>query len=40
MVTELLTDLIVEGKTSEVLQNLTLDRFKDNNIEKELSVVG
>ncbi len=40
MVTQLLSDLIAEGKTSEVLENLTLDRFKDKTIEKELSVVG
>jgi sarcosine oxidase, subunit beta len=40
MVSELLTDYIVEGKTSEVLENLSLNRFKGKNIEKELSVVG
>ncbi len=40
MVTQLLTTLIVEGKTSEVLENLSLERFKGKNIEKELSVVG
>ncbi len=40
MVSELLTKLIVEEKTSEVLESLTLDRFKGKNIEKELSVVG
>ncbi len=40
MVSELLTKFIVEEKTSEVLESLTLDRFKGKNIEKELSVVG
>ncbi|HWR26805.1 MAG TPA: FAD-binding oxidoreductase [Candidatus Thermoplasmatota archaeon] len=40
MVSRLLTTLITEGKKSEVLENLTLDRFKGKNIEKELSVVG
>jgi sarcosine oxidase subunit beta len=39
-VSQLLTTLIAEGKTLEVLQNLTLERFKGKNIEKELSVVG
>lgn len=40
MVSKLLTDLIVEGKTPEVLESLSLDRFKGKKIEKELSVVG
>lgn len=40
MVSKLLTDLIVEGKTPEVLRSLNLDRFKGKRIEKELSVVG
>ncbi len=40
MVSQLLTRLIAEGKTSEVLENLSLERFKGKNIEKELSVVG
>lgn len=40
MVSQLLTSLIAEGKTSEVLKNLSLERFKGKNIEKELSVVG
>jgi sarcosine oxidase subunit beta len=40
MVSNLLTDLIVDGKTSEVLESLSLERFKDKKIEKELSVVG
>jgi sarcosine oxidase subunit beta len=40
MVTQLLTDFIAKGKTSDVLENLNLNRFKGKNIEKELSVVG
>jgi len=40
MVSNLITDLIAEGKTSEVLENLSLERFKGKRIEKELSVVG
>ena len=40
MVTYLLTELIAEGKTSEILQHLNLSRFKGKMIEKELSVVG
>jgi sarcosine oxidase subunit beta len=40
MVSKLLTDLIADGKTSEVLDNLSLERFKGKKIEKELSVVG
>ena len=40
MVSQLLTNMIAEGKTSEVFESLTLERFKGKNIEKELSVVG
>jgi sarcosine oxidase subunit beta len=40
MVSTLLADLIGENKSSEVLNNLHLDRFKGKTIEKELSVVG
>jgi len=40
MVTKLLCDLIVEGKTSEVLENLNLERFKGKKIKREISVVG
>ena len=40
MVSKILTDFIAEGKTSEVLENLNLERFKGKKIEKELSVVG
>jgi heterotetrameric sarcosine oxidase beta subunit len=40
MVSNLLTDLIVDGKTSEILESLSLERFKGKRIEKELSVVG
>jgi sarcosine oxidase subunit beta len=39
-VSQLLTNLIADGKTSEMLETLTLERFKGKNIEKELSVVG
>ena len=40
MVSKLLTDFIADGKTSEELENLSLERFKNKKIEKELSVVG
>jgi sarcosine oxidase subunit beta len=40
MVTHLLTDLIAEGRTSEILEQLSLSRFKGKIKEKELSVVG
>jgi sarcosine oxidase subunit beta len=40
MVSQLLADLIVENKTSEMLQSLSLNRFKGKTVEKELSVVG
>jgi sarcosine oxidase subunit beta len=40
MVSKLLTDLIIDGKTSGELENLSLERFKSKKIEKELSVVG
>ncbi len=39
-VSKLLTDLITEGKTPEVLESLSIHRFKGKKIEKELSVVG
>ena len=40
MVSLLLTEFIAEQKISDVLESLSLDRFKGKNIEKELSVVG
>ena len=40
MVSQLLADLITENKTSEILENLSLNRFKGKTVEKELSVVG
>ena len=40
MVTKLLTDLIVDGKTSDILESLNLERFKVKKIEREMSVVG
>jgi len=40
MVTKLLTEYIVDGKSPEVLENLRLDRFKGDSMDKELSVCG
>jgi sarcosine oxidase subunit beta len=40
MVTKLLSDFIVEGKSSDILESLNLDRYKDKKIVKEVSVVG
>jgi len=40
MVTKLLTEFIVDGKESEILNRLTLDRFKGKDIIQEVSVVG
>jgi sarcosine oxidase, subunit beta len=40
MVSKILSEFIVEGKTSDILENLNLDRFKGKQIEKEMSVVG
>ncbi len=40
MVTKLLTEHIVDGKTPEVLESLRLDRFKGGSMDRELSVVG
>lgn len=40
MVTLLLTDFIVDGKTPDILESLNLDRFKGKKIEREMSVVG
>jgi sarcosine oxidase subunit beta len=40
MVTKILCEYIVEGKTSEILESLSLTRFKDKKIEHEMSVVG
>jgi len=40
MVSKILSDFIAEGKTSDILENLNLDRFKGKQIEKEMSVVG
>lgn len=40
MVTKLLTEYIVDGKSAEVLENLRLDRFTGDSMDKELSVVG
>jgi sarcosine oxidase subunit beta len=40
MVAQVLTELIAEGRTSEILEHLNLNRFKGKIKEKELSVVG
>jgi len=40
MVTKLLTEFIVDGKESEILNRLTLERFKGKDIIQEVSVVG
>lgn len=40
MVIKLLSDFIVDGKTSDILESLNLSRFKGKKIVKEISVVG
>ena len=40
MVIKLLSDLIADGKTSDILESLNLNRFKGKKIVKEISVVG
>ena len=40
MVSKILCDYIAEGKISEILQDLSLERFKDKKIEHEMNVVG
>jgi len=40
MVAKLLSDYIVDGKSTDVLESLRLDRFKGKSADKELSVVG
>ena len=40
MVSKILCDYIAEGKTSEILHDLSLERFKDKKIEHEMNVVG
>lgn len=40
MVTKLLSDYIVDGRTSDILENLSLNRFKSKKIDRETSVVG
>jgi len=40
MVTKILSEYIVDGKTSEILNSLSLSRFKDKKIEHEMAVVG
>ena len=40
MVTKILSDYITTGKTSDILESLSLNRFKDKKIDREMSVVG
>ncbi len=40
MVTKILSEYIIEGKKSEILESLSLNRFKDKKIEHEMAVVG
>ena len=40
MVTKLLCEYIVDGKTPDILESLNLTRFKDKKIEHEMGVVG
>jgi sarcosine oxidase subunit beta len=40
MVTKILCEYIVQGKTSDILESLSLNRFKDKKIEHEMAVVG
>ena len=40
MVSKILCDYLVDGKTSKILHDLSLDRFKDKKIEHEMNVVG
>jgi hypothetical protein len=40
MVTKLISDYIADSKTSNVLDKLSLNRFKDYDITQEYSVVG
>ncbi len=40
MVSKVLTDYISDGKTSEILENLNINRFKGKKIDHEMSVVG
>jgi hypothetical protein len=40
MVTKLLSEYIIDGKTNEILDSLNLERFKDKEIDHEMSVIG
>ena len=40
MVTKLLTEYIIDGKISDILESLNLKRYKDKKLVKEVSVVG
>ncbi|MCK4348827.1 MAG: FAD-binding oxidoreductase [Thermoplasmatales archaeon] len=40
VVSQILSDLIADGKTSSILENLNVDRFKGKKIDHEMYVVG
>jgi len=40
MVTKTLVDYIVDGKTSDILESLSIKRFKEGKLVRETSVVG
>lgn len=40
MVTKMLADYIVDGKVHPILKKLTIERFKDKHLHKEVAVVG
>jgi sarcosine oxidase subunit beta len=40
MVSKMISDYIITGKTTDELENLSLERFKDKKIDYEQSVVG
>jgi sarcosine oxidase, subunit beta len=40
MVSKMISDYIIKGKTTDELENLSLERFKDKKIDYEQSVVG
>jgi sarcosine oxidase subunit beta len=40
MVSKILCEYIADGKSSEILHNLSLNRFEDKTIDRELSIVG
>jgi len=40
MVTKILTEFIADNKPSDFLESLSIERFKEKRIDKEVSVVG